>query len=116
MKQGYFLKLVSLLCLMAFSGCNKEEPPGIQFDNFQEELDHLVESHVRMGAAVGVIDKSQNIHEFYFGSLSKTRETPPGSHSLFELGSITKSFTATLLAKMILDGNLKAMNKHPVVK
>jgi len=103
MKQSCCLQVFALLCLLAFSGCKKEEPPEIQFDNFEEELDLLVKSNVRMGAAVGVIDKAGNPHEFYFGSLSKTREASPDSHSLFELGSITKSFTATLLAQMILD-------------
>jgi len=77
-RQRHFLKLVSLLCLLAFSGCNQEEPPEIQFNSFQEELDHLVESYVRMGAAVGVIDKSQNTHEFYLGNVSNTGMGPVG--------------------------------------
>ena len=45
MKHRYFLKLLPLICLLAFSGCNKEEPPGIQFASFQEELDHLLRDY-----------------------------------------------------------------------
>jgi len=102
----YRLKLLSILCLLLASGCTKEEPVEPQFDSFEEELDYLVEKYVRMGAAVGIVDQQQDLQEYYYGTLSKTRDTPPDSRSLFEIGSITKTFTATLLAQMVLDGSI----------
>jgi CubicO group peptidase (beta-lactamase class C family) len=87
-------------------GCDKEPAPEPQFNSFEEELDYLVEQYVRMGAAVGIIDQQQNQQEYYFGKISRNRNVPPDAHSLFEIGSITKSFTAALLAQMILDGKL----------
>jgi len=107
MNHRWRIKLLFFLCLLVFTGCKKEEPQEIQFDSFQEELDYLVEKYVRMGAAVGIIDKFQNPHEFYFGTVSKHNGEPPDSHSIFEVGSITKTFTATLLAQMVLDGKIQ---------
>jgi len=108
MNQGlvHRLKFLSIICLLLVSGCKKEDPPEQQFDSFEEEFEYLVEKYVKMGAAVGIVDMEQNLKEYYFGSLSKTRDRPPDPHSLFEIGSITKSFTATLLAQMVLDGNI----------
>ena len=106
MEFNYLLKLLLFLCLILLSGCKKEDSPELQFNSFEEELEYLVEKYVGMGAAVGIIDKEQNLQEYYFGTLSKTNTKAPDSHSIFEIGSITKTFTATLLAQMILDGKI----------
>ena len=102
----YDLKFLLLTGLLLFSGCQKEPDPQPQFNSFEEGLEYLADQYVRMGAAIGIVDRQQNIREYFFGRLSETRDDPPDSHSLFEIGSITKTFTATLLAQMILDGTL----------
>lgn len=106
MKTAYSFLLLFFLCLLLVSACEKEAPGEQQFDSFEEELDYLVKKYVGMGAAVGIIDKEQNLQELYFGTLSKDLAKQPDSHSIFDIGSITKTFTATLLAQMILDGKI----------
>lgn len=93
-----------LFLLSITKGCKEDGATEPDFDNFDEAFEYLVEEYVRMGAAIGILDKNQDISEFYVGSLSQTRERAPNGHSLFEIGSITKTFTATLLAKMVLEG------------
>ena len=100
------LNLLLCLCLLLVSGCKKEPSEEPQFNSFEEELEYLVEEYVKMGASVGVIDQQQNLQEYYFGSISNDNTRPPDRHSIFELGSITKTFTATVLAQMILDGKI----------
>lgn len=97
---------VLFLSLLMPAGCKKDQGPELQFNNFEEELAYHVEQYVRMGAAIGIIDKQQEEHEYYFGTLSRSNSNPPDRHSIFEVGSITKTFTATLLARMILDGKI----------
>lgn len=95
-----------LFCLLILTGCENEPSPEPQFNSFGEELEYLVEKYVRMGAAIGIVDQQQSIHEIYAGSISKQRTDTPDGHALFEIGSITKTFTATILAQMILDGKI----------
>ena len=80
-----------LLCVLLVPGCQKDLTLEPRFESFEEELDYLVEQYVRMGAAIGIIDQQQKLQEYYFGSLSNENSNPPDSHSLFEIGSITKT-------------------------
>jgi CubicO group peptidase (beta-lactamase class C family) len=106
MKPVFRLHPVPILCFLLVSGCEKEPSTEPKFDSFEEEFEYLVEKYVRMGAAIGIIDQQQNRQEYYFGRISNHQEHPPDSHSIFEIGSITKTFTATLLAQAILDGKI----------
>ena len=89
-----YLSLLILAGSLLLPGCQKEPSPEPQFNDFEEELEYLVDQYVKMGAAIGIVDQ-QHIQEFFFGRISANREDPPDSHSLFEIGSITKTFTAT---------------------
>lgn len=42
-----------------------------------------------------------------FGHVSATNAAPPDAHTLFEIGSVTKVFTAIALAQLELDGKVK---------
>jgi len=95
-----------LIWLLILPGCKKDNSTELQFNNLEEEIEHYVEKYVRMGAAVGIIDKQQDEQEFYFGTISNHDSNPPNRHSIFEIGSITKTFTTTLLSQMILNGKI----------
>src|SRR6266545_3478729 len=58
------------------------------------------------GLVIGVIQQSQRFVKGY-GRVSEANAAPPDAATLFEIGSVTKVFTAVTLAGMVLDGKVK---------
>ena len=64
-----------------------------------------IDEGFHLGTVIGVIDRSGR--RFYgFGQTSMTDGTLPDKHSIFEIASITKSFTAILVADLEIDGRV----------
>ena len=60
----------------------------------------------RHGGAVAAFVTPDEASFQSYGELSRDRPAPPDENTLFEIGSITKVFTAILLAKLSLDGGI----------
>jgi CubicO group peptidase (beta-lactamase class C family) len=103
LKKTYLLTLVAVV--LTFALLPAAEPGGK--DDIKAVLDKLAEPLVRdkKGAAlvVGVLTK-QGRQVFGYGSLTLDGDRPPDGATLFEIGSITKVFTALLLALLGQDG------------
>ncbi len=67
-------------------------------------LDHRVSGDAGVGIVAGVVDRG--CVRFYRSGASGTSRTLD-AHTLFEIGSVTKTFTATILSTMVLDGSVK---------
>ncbi|MGJ1205884.1 serine hydrolase [Sphingobacterium lactis] len=70
-------------------------------------VDSIARSYAKEGSAqslaVAVIHKSK-INTFFYGETDKGNNTLPDANTLYEIGSITKTFTASLLADMVNKG------------
>src|SRR5690349_5171074 len=71
-----------------------------------------VDSKRSSGIAVGILDPDGHTRVFAYGTSGTSR--PLDAQSVFEIGSITKTFTATTLADMVVKGEVKL--DDPVAK
>jgi CubicO group peptidase (beta-lactamase class C family) len=68
----------------------------------------LIDSKKNKSIAIGVYDiDSQTPRYFFYGSISSENPNKPNENTVFEIGSITKTFTAALLLMMERDGKIK---------
>jgi CubicO group peptidase (beta-lactamase class C family) len=74
-------------------------------DRAEEKKDKTPAARAR-AIVVGVVSK-EGRHTFGFGRLSDDSPTRPDGRTLFEIGSITKTFTALLLADSVERGKAK---------
>lgn len=96
------LKVILLSIIITFSGCRKKNPSD--FVSLKEEIDSIAEQYVKVGAVVGVINKRNEKLVFSYGTKLVGEVEPPDANTVFEIGSITKTFTAILTANMHLKG------------
>src|SRR5690242_5028643 len=69
-------------------------------------INQRIESGRNPSIVVGIIDK--NGPQYYSYGMTTSGGKKVNEHSIYEIGSISKVFTATLLADMIVKGELSA--------
>jgi D-alanyl-D-alanine-carboxypeptidase/D-alanyl-D-alanine-endopeptidase len=95
--------LIGILFILSCSNDKTPTSPG--FQNLEEEINCIANTYTKVGAMIGVINKQQQRLIFSYGSKSVSTNEPPDANTVFEIGSITKTFTATIAADMYLKGH-----------
>src|SRR5690242_6770982 len=118
------LILPRVLALLAFSaaGAIAQQPtqqaagvdPRVALSDsaIRAVIKDRVDSKRSSGIAVGILDPDGHTRVFAYGTSGTSR--PLDAQSVFEIGSITKTFTATTLADMVVKGEVKL--DDPVAK
>ena len=78
---------------------------------YQKLLDARVAPAAGLGIVVGVIDHGQTA---IYKAGGTGNAVPLDEHTVFEIGSVSKTFTATILASMVRDGSVRL--DDPVAK
>ncbi|MBU1050285.1 serine hydrolase [Candidatus Bipolaricaulota bacterium] len=92
--------LALLVPTAAYAECSTLIPVDVQ-----SSIQARVDSGINAGIVVGVIAACGN--SFYgYGSMTDSGDTSVDEHTLFEIGSATKPFTALLLAEAVEQGEL----------
>ena len=60
----------------------------------------------RVGLSVGII-KGGRVYTYHFGAKEKGKNTLPTGETIYEIGSLTKTFTSRLLAQAVLEKRVK---------
>jgi D-alanyl-D-alanine-carboxypeptidase/D-alanyl-D-alanine-endopeptidase len=86
--------------------------PAVAASNFpsnedlQEMLDYLVEDGATPGIVLGILEPDGSTRVLWAGSAGEGAR-PLGRQTVFEIGSINKTFTGTILADMVARGEVK---------
>jgi len=99
-----FKTVMVMMMLLPISSLAKAET--IDVDKIIAALNTRVDHGDAVGVVVGIIDNDRK-YIMSTGQVSKPDGNAPNEHSLFEIGSITKTFTGVLLADMVLKGEMK---------
>jgi CubicO group peptidase (beta-lactamase class C family) len=81
-----------------------DNPLHSKLDNVVNKwLSGYIQTKGNVGLSAAVYYKGHN-HYYNYGETANGNHKLPNLHTLYEIGSITKTFTATLLAKAVTDG------------
>ncbi|MGD9920572.1 MAG: class C beta-lactamase [Pseudorhodoplanes sp.] len=105
-----FVLAVSALC-MAAADVRASDATAATAAAVDRTFRPLIKEHDVPGLAVGVTAGGKQ-HFFYFGVAAKDTGAPVTADTLFEIGSISKMFTATLAGYALAKGAL-SLDDHP---
>ncbi|MEI5638973.1 MULTISPECIES: serine hydrolase domain-containing protein [unclassified Pseudoalteromonas] len=92
----------SVISLLLLSACNSGSKQDIE-SFIAEELNGLLINKNRQVAAVAIVS-GEHTYQAFFGQLPNGEK--PNSNTLFEIASITKTYTGLLLAQAVLDNKV----------
>jgi CubicO group peptidase (beta-lactamase class C family) len=85
--------------------------PNLAADPYQQlaekSVERYLDKYARAAVTVGIVDAT-GAHVFGFGQLKRNEpESRPDGKTIYQIGSITKTFTGTLLAEQVVLGHMK---------
>jgi CubicO group peptidase (beta-lactamase class C family) len=75
-------------------------------EEVDQQVKSIIEGDYSPGLVVGVID-STGTHVYSYGKVAKSAAQAPDGDTIFEIGSVTKLFTATVVAQMLEKDEIK---------
>ena len=102
----YSCTLLAASLLLAMLSCNAAQDN--QSHPFTATIDQIMQDWepLEPGGAVAIIEKGEVIYEQYFGMADLERDIPFSAQTLTDIGSVSKQFTACLIALLEEEGKL----------
>ena len=100
MRKASYIAIVVILF-----GCGQKEK-GITVKSFTEKIDSVLATVPDFSGVVLIADKGKPIYHRAFGLANAEKKIKMDTTSIFELASVSKQFTATLIALLQAEGKL----------
>ncbi|RZN75114.1 MAG: serine hydrolase [Winogradskyella sp.] len=104
-----FLILLVLSCNQKKNQKTETTPTNLTFEKLTELVDSYSEDILKKGNSNSfavAIYKDGEMYQNYYGTIDKDGNNKPNDSSLYEIASITKTFTGSLVAKAVLTGEI----------
>ena len=95
------------IAFTAIVGAAGAQQAGEPFPGLDAYITKAVEQWKVPGLSVAIVRNDSVIYAKGFGVLKAGTKTPVDAKTLFEIGSSSKAFTATLVAMMVTDGKMR---------
>ncbi|ESQ90237.1 hypothetical protein ABAC460_10840 [Asticcacaulis sp. AC460] len=97
---------LSFLPVAVFAQTPTDNPGQSSLDlTVQTAAETFFADGCHVGLSMAVYDRG-NVHFYNYGTTSKAKPVLPSKDSLYEIGSVTKTFTGVLASRAILDGKM----------
>jgi len=103
MKTKFIFSLFIILFLA--TSCTEKTPTNNSPNNLEGAIDEIAAKYLEVGMMVGVIDKDQDKLIFSYGTKVRSNDDAPDEYTVFDIGSMTKTFTALLMADTYFSSN-----------
>ena len=97
-------KLLIIVLTVIQLSCAKDVRQELPSD-VKKETQERIKKGYHLGTVIGIIDKNGTRY-YGFGQKSLVVDTTPDENSIFEIGSVTKTFTSTLLSDLYQKGEI----------
>ena len=100
-----------LVILSIITGCNKIKHPNAKLPEIEEYVLEMLNTHNIPSVAIAVINHDSIIHKGYYGEIDIDTGEPINENTVFKTFSLTKTFVAVSVFKLIEEGKLSLTDK-----
>lgn len=101
------IKALSGLAIISLLACTQNQT--VEKETIHAAVEHLANSFLeddRIHSVSIALYNDGEASTFHFGEQTPNKNNPPTDATLYELASVTKTFTGTMVAKAVLDGKI----------
>jgi CubicO group peptidase (beta-lactamase class C family) len=101
--------LITICCISTLTICaqtSKAQSADKRFDGLDAQFNQILKDWHAAGFAVAVVEKDKIIYSKGFGYRDIEKKLPVTPNTLFAIGSVTKSFTSSLIGMLSAEGKL----------
>jgi CubicO group peptidase (beta-lactamase class C family) len=110
MKQHYPIKLILIsICWLFIVQLRAQvvKPNATQINELESFIEERIAADKIPGLSIGIAQEGELIYTKAFGYSDLEHQVPVNLHTVFEIGSVSKQFTATAIMLLVEQGKLK---------